>query len=684
MIFILLHRVYIIFGLKFRNISIDFFLLIILLCPGIIISQQIFNDYGFTQNFYNRNFRMNSLESNINNFSTIEDWELSLALTSIVSKKSNINLKSIGLGKRIDDHYFYMRFTPNIKQEFIFNSRTEFLFGDSIQSYKTNLQYSEKYGLGYSYNFSKKFSFGISLRYFQQKFDEEYPSYFSNDTTNIIQVKDEVTNKSFWRGDIGIQYFPIENLGISLSTTNLFILKDYDNEDEESEFEIKTTKYNLKQNKGLVIGVDYLPNNHLALSGKVESNSSFIFGLNYNFRVNENLFTIGSAILHDKYQLPYIAGILPSLSYSNNLFSITLSYLKYFNDRNYGRSLYQFKDFGIHSIQNNFFNPERLNLNLNFALSFKIQKQVKFIDLNIHSDIFPTFQDNYIDHPIATGTIVNLTSKAVSIKPSCYINNVTSEKIYSPIVNIQPSDTAEVSFFIIVGNEYTNIEKTQIANALFYLTTISEEPDDEIQKPILIHGRNNWDGTVRNLRYFVKAELEYSNNYAKSIINELNLEKDKTLETFETMKLLFNEFAKNINYVSDRRATVDYVQFPKETIDLQGGDCDDLSVCLSSLFESIGIQTAFIDYKPDDGIGHVSLLLNTKLTPNESSLITINERKFLIRKNYTGIEEVWIPLEVTSLTNFNKAWELGANKFYSEAIENHGLAKNNVEIVEIY
>lgn len=627
---------------------------------------------------------MNSLESNINNFSTIEDWELSLSLRSIVNKKSNINLKSIGLGKRIDAHYFYMRFTPNIKQEFIFNSRTEFLFGDSVQNYKTNLQYSEKYGFGYSYNFSNKFSFGISLRYFEQKFDEEYPSYFSNDTTNILQIKDEVTIKNFWRGDLGIKYFLLKNLGISISTNNLFILKDYDSEDEGSEFEINTTKYNLKLNKGLVIGVEYLPNNRLALSGKVESNSSFIFGLNYNFRVSENLFTIGSAILHDKYQLPYIAGILPSLSYSNNLFGITLSYLKYFNDRNHDRSLDQFKNFGIHNIQNNFFNPERLNLNMNFALSFKIQKQVKFIDLNIHSDIFPTFQDNYIDRPIATGTIVNLTSKTVSIKPSCYIKNVTSEKIYSPIVNIQPFDTSEVSFFIIVGNEFTNIEKSQIGNALFYLTTINDEPDDEIQKPILIHGKNNWDGTVRNLRYFVKADLEYTSIYAKTIINEHSIKKNKTLETFESMKLLFNEFVKNVNYVSDRRATVDYVQFPKETIDLQGGDCDDLSVCFSSLLESVGIQTAFIDYKPDEGIGHVSLLLNTRLTPNESNQITINERKFLNRKNYTGIEEVWIPLEVTSLTSFDRAWEVGANKFYNEAIENHGLAKNKVEIIEIY
>ncbi len=139
-----------------------------------------------------------------------------------------------------------------------------------------------------------------------------------------------------------------------------------------------------------------------------------------------------------------------------------------------------------------------------------------------------------------------------------------------------------------------------------------------------------------------------------------------------------------MNYVSDRRATVDYVQFPNETIDLQGGDCDDLSVCFSSLLESIGIQTAFIDYKPTDGIGHVTLLINTNLIPKQSRLITINDRKFFVRKNVMGKDEIWIPIEVTSLTNFKDAWNIGATKFYTEAIDKFGLSKNRVEIIDIY
>ena len=228
------------------------------------------------------------------------------------------------------------------------------------------------------------------------------------------------------------------------------------------------------------------------------------------------------------------------------------------------------------------------------------------------------------------------------------------------------------------------IEKTRISQANFYLTSINSEPDDEIQKPILIYNINSWDGKVSNLRYFVKSDLDYSNKFSFKILN-INEDLEKSpLKSFNKIKLLFSSFAKMMSYVSDRRASVDFVQFPSETLKLKGGDCDDLSVCFSSLLESIGIQTAFIDYKPNNGIGHVTLLLNTNLTPNEAGLMTINERKYFVRKNYSSKEEVWIPIEITSLNSFDEAWNLGASRFYSEAIESYGLSTGKVEIVDVY
>lgn len=655
----------------------------VMLSSKFSLAQQSIDDYGFIENFNNSNFRMNSLESNINNYSTVQDWELSLAFKSIMNGVSNINLNRISIGKKLENHYLYMRYTPGIKQEYQFNSRAEFIVGDSVQNYKTYLTYSEKYGFGYSHSLSQKLTFGLSMRYFQQEFTEEYPAYFSNDSTNIIQVRSEYAKKHFWRGDFGIEYLPHKNLTLTLSTLNMIILKDFDAENEEDEFNVNTPKFNIREKKEAVFGLKYSPVNTLTFLGKYETNNSFILGTNYNFIFNTANLTIGSTVFHDKNQLPFIAGIFPSISYSNNLFNLTVSYLKYFEDRSEAKSLDQFKNYGIHNIQNNYFSADRVNLMLNFALSFRNKKQVKFVDLQINSNIFPIFKDNYIDEPIATGKIVNLTDKVISLKPSCSIDDVTLERVYSPIQSIQPNDTLLVPFFILVNDKVPAFEKTKISQAKFYITTLNEEPDDEILKPILVHSKNSWDGNVTNLRYFVKSEIEKSNRYVKKIFESLQ-KNILSLNSFERLKLLFNEFVKNLKYVSDRRAAVDFVQFPSETIELRGGDCDDLSVCLSSLLESIGIQTAFIDYKPKDGLGHVTLLINTNLTPYEVGTITINERKFLVRKNYTGVEEIWIPIEVTSLTNFDEAWNLGAKKFYTEAIDHLGLSKNNVEIVDVY
>jgi sporulation-control protein spo0M len=80
-------------------------------------------------------------------------------------------------------------------------------------------------------------------------------------------------------------------------------------------------------------------------------------------------------------------------------------------------------------------------------------------------------------------------------------------------------------------------------------------------------------------------------------------------------------------------------------MELKGGDCDDLSVLYSSFLESIGIQTALVDYKPVSDIGHVNVMINTELSTGQAGVITKNDNKYLIRKNRKGIDQVWIVVE---------------------------------------
>ena len=58
-------------------------------------------------------------------------------------------------------------------------------------------------------------------------------------------------------------------------------------------------------------------------------------------------------------------------------------------------------------------------------------------------------------------------------------------------------------------------------------------------------------------------------------------------------KAIFYFVRDEFNYINDPR-NVEYVKTARETIISKGGDCDDLSVLLVNLLESIGIETEFV------------------------------------------------------------------------------------------
>jgi hypothetical protein len=266
------------------------------------------------------------------------------------------------------------------------------------------------------------------------------------------------------------------------------------------------------------------------------------------------------------------------------------------------------------------------------------------------------------------------------------IKEISEEKLFSPIVSILPNDTSEVNYYAVFSDGYEKVNPA-ITYANFYLITANEQFDDENQMALLVNGINAWDGNVRNLKYFIQRDMDFSVRYSKSILSKHKLEIDTVADVitdFYKAKIIFNSFIENLTYTSDPRASAEYVQYPNETLELKGGDCDDLSVCYSSLLGAIGIETALVDYRTDNALRHVNIMFNTKLKPQQASLISENDTKYFIRKNESGLDEVWVPIETTSLSNFETAWTIGSNKFQSEAINNLGLIKGNVEIIDVY
>jgi hypothetical protein len=642
---------------------------------GSILSQSSFGLNGYWGLSPNFNTPLYSYESNTSNYSHLEDWGFSFLYGAEFSKSTNTNIYSISLAKTLERHNLSARFTPGYQKEFIFNTGEAIIVEDTTaQSLTANFSYKELFGLGYSYKFTDQFNAGTTFRFFTQDFSQEIVTPVFEDTLYLIRdTQEEKIN--FWKADIGVNYIANEYVNFSLASINLL---NFGEKAENSDFE----QFEIKRDLAAMFAVNVMPINRLAVNFIYETTTSYQMSLNSYL----GDIALGLTLFHDKYQEPTIAGMVPTISYKGEIFELFLSGVKYFSDRKKNFGVTGFLENGITNIINNPYSFDKILLTVSLNINTVAKKSVEFIEVEVVKDIYPTFTDNYVDYPFAYAEIVNLTDEYVTVKPMARIEGVNDENIQSPISSIAPYDTAMVPFYIIVPETYVS-DKAVLSYADFYLFVLNEKPDDQFQKAVLINSNNSWDGRVSNLQYFIKKDLDFSINYSKTVLssNKTLLDTLHTeLEDFYKAKLLFNEFIKNLTYISDPRATGEYVQFPNQTIELKGGDCDDLSVCYSSLLESVGIQTALVDYKANGKVRHVNVLFNTKLMPGQAKLITNNDTKYFVRENVDGKDEIWLPVEVTSLTDFETAWNLGSEKFNKEAISELGIAKGNVAIIDIY
>jgi len=644
-----------------------------------ILSQNSFELTG-NRGFANENISLsNSLEINPSNYSLLKDWGLSLSYGGEFSNQVNSNLYLISLSKRFSNHFVSIRYTPGYQKDFVLSTGESLFFEDSTtQTLNSKFSYKELFGLAYSYKANSQINVGSSLRYFTQEFETQFILPVFGDTNYIMtDSKTEIDN--FWKGDIGISYSPIRQLLLSAGSINLFTFEVSDLSDDNK-------SYSIKRDKAAQFGVSYDPVNEFELNFIYETNKSLQAGFNTNFKFGNHSIGFGLTAFHDEFQTPFFAGIIPAVSYSNNLFGITLSGVKYFSDRNSTQPLSKFSEEGLTNIINNRYSFDKAILTATFALNTIKVQSVQLLDVEVVNDIYPILGEYYLDYPFAVGKVVNLTKDPVSVKPYSRIEGMNMDNIQSPEIIISGNDTVEVKFYTLIPETFSE-KRPEISYADFFVSASNDEPDDQFQKAVLINGNNSWDGKVSNLRYFIKRDQNFSLVYAKDILSKYKAEFDtlsSVLYNFFKTKILFIEVVKNLIYTSDPRASAEYVQFPNETLKLKGGDCDDLSVLFCSLLESVGVETALVDYKETTGIRHVNILVNTGLKPEQANLITENDTKYFLRKNEIGNDEIWIPVETTSLDNFNSAWSVGVEKFNKEAIGDLGIAKGTVQIIDIY
>ena len=98
---------------------------------------------------------------------------------------------------------------------------------------------------------------------------------------------------------------------------------------------------------------------------------------------------------------------------------------------------------------------------------------------------------------------------------------------------------------------------------------------------------------------------------------------------------------------------VDTVRYPVQTLRRRSGDCDDTTVLLAALLESVGIATQLVDLP-----GHLMLVADGGLPDAQVHRLGVPDSLVVLRDG-----RVWIPLETTNLRGgFLQAWTEGARQ----------------------
>lgn len=315
--------------------------------------------------------------------------------------------------------------------------------------------------------------------------------------------------------------------------------------------------------------------------------------------------------------------------------------------------------------------------------------QVKKIKLVV-SDIYPAYYQFYNLYPIALVTLKNMAGYPIEVNIKSYIENYSERAKESGFIRIEKGKTEDIPVTAIFGSQLQNVVNRKPAVLDLEIEARGGQVlKKEFSAQLVVHNRNAWNGEVDKLGFFVTPDNKDILNFTRTLVDKMNVSERKELEYFKKAQVIFDELQKkgiyyhrdpNIPFYKDDR-----VQYALETIRIGSGDCDDLVVLYTSLLESLGINTAFIEVKdPKKDIAHLYLMFDSGLHVNQGNLISSNEKRYVIRELSSNQKSIWIPVETTLIeSGFEEAWKAGATEYLQEGVLRNGIAEGWVKIFDV-
>lgn len=285
-------------------------------------------------------------------------------------------------------------------------------------------------------------------------------------------------------------------------------------------------------------------------------------------------------------------------------------------------------------------------------------------------DIFSNTYKLYEQDGVGRIKLTNYTNKTIEgIKVSFLLNNFMDFPTEVKINKLLPGQSEEVTLKAVFNNNILTITEDSSIQAMVEASYFQDGKKVAFSKnpTITVYDKHRmtWDEHDR-VASFVTPKDTPVMNFARSIATQFSETKDESqlaAALFDAMGVLGLTYILNpINPYQVSLAktettlktdTVDYVQYPRETLERKSGDCVDLVTFYTSSLESMGIPTLMIEV-PD----HILMMFSTGINADPDGY-TMDDMYVI----HDG--KLWIPVEVTVVgKSFIKAWELGAAEYY--------------------
>ena len=284
--------------------------------------------------------------------------------------------------------------------------------------------------------------------------------------------------------------------------------------------------------------------------------------------------------------------------------------------------------------------------------------------------VFPVFYKYYADHPFGSVTVTNNGKSAwMDVKVSFSMKQFMDlPATLPPIAAIPAGQAVKLDLVSLFNDGILSVtEATKISGELIVDYRENGKPARLSSTVALrVYDRNamTW-ADDRRAAAFVTAKDPVILTFAKGLAGDVSASRNMAISDRLQVAAGVHEALSiyGVNYVPDptgifagskTRTDVDFLQFPRQTLEYRAGDCDDLSILYSALLEAVGIESALITVP-----GHIYIAASLDMAPEDAKTRFSRVDDLIFREGKT-----WLPIEVTLRKGgFLAAWTEGAKEW---------------------